>query len=138
MSVGVRVGSIVDEVGASSFFNAFFATIWGVLEPNGPGTKYPVISIEFYEGRVRADRVKRALEELKQIRRELENFPPSAVIWDYDDRTKLPPWGKNISSDITSMGNYFVSSTGRDLFDLLIEAFEDALKNKTDVTIEEI
>lgn len=49
-----------------------------------------------------------------------------------------PLGGADISSDITSMGNYFVSSTGRDLFDLLIEAFDDALKNKSDVVIEEI
>ncbi|AQQ42191.1 MULTISPECIES: Imm70 family immunity protein [Burkholderia] len=138
MSVGVRVGSIVDEVGASSFFNSFFSTIWGLLESNGPGTKFPVVSKEFYEGRVPAEHVGQGLEELKKIREELNNFPPSSVIWDYEDRAKQPPWGADISSDITSMGNYFVSSTGRDLFDLLIEAFDDALKNKADVVIEEI
>ncbi|MBN3737993.1 MULTISPECIES: Imm70 family immunity protein [Burkholderia] len=138
MSVGVRVGSIVDEVGASSFFNSFFATIWGLLEPNGPGTKYPIVSREFYEGRIPPEHVEKALEELKEIRNELEKFPPTAVIWDYDDRSKQPPWGKDISSDITSMSNYFVSSTGRDLFELLVEAFDDAVKNKSEVTIEEI
>ncbi|MGU3776432.1 Imm70 family immunity protein [Burkholderia metallica] len=137
MSVGVRVGAIVDEVGASSFFNSFFSTIWGLLEPDGPGTKFPVVSNEFYEGRVPAEHVEQALEELKKIREELNNFPPSSVIWDYDGRAKQPPWG-DISSDIISLGNYFVSSTGRDLFDLLIEAFDDALKNKADVVIDEI
>ncbi|WP_205184070.1 MULTISPECIES: Imm70 family immunity protein [Burkholderia] len=138
MSVGVRVGSIVDEVGASSFFNSFFSTIWGLLEPKGPGTKYPVVSSEFYEGSVSAQHVEKALEELRAIREELKNFPPTAVIWDYEDRSKQPPWGSDISSDITSMSNYFVSSTGRDLFDLLIEAFDDAKQNKSDVAIEEV
>ncbi|MBF5012569.1 Imm70 family immunity protein [Burkholderia pseudomultivorans] len=138
MSVGVRVGSIVDEVGASSFFNSFFSTIWGLLEPDGPGTRFPVVSKEFYEGRVPAEYVEQALDELKAIRERLSNFPPSSVIWDFEDRTKQPPWGTDISADITSMGNYFVSSTGRDLFDLLIEAFDDAKQSKSDVTIEEI
>ncbi len=36
------------------------------------------------------------------------------------------------------MSNYFVSSTGRDLFDLLIESFDDAKQNKSDVAIEEV
>lgn len=75
MSVGVRVGSIVDEVGASSFFNSFFSTIWGLLEPDGPGTRFPVVSKEFYEGRVPAEHVEQALDELKAIRERLSNFP---------------------------------------------------------------
>ena len=102
MSVGVRVGSIVDEVGAPSFFNSFFSTIKGLLEPAGAGTRFPVISNDFYEGRVPAERVKVAIGELKTIREELAKFSPSAVIWDLDDQTKEPPWGRNISADIIS------------------------------------
>lgn len=50
MGVGVRVGSIVSEVGAASFLNALFSTIVGLLEPDGRGSRFPVISINFYEG----------------------------------------------------------------------------------------
>lgn len=40
----------------------------------------------------------------------------SKVIWDIDDMTKMPPWGKNISKDITDLSNYFVTSDGKDFF----------------------
>jgi hypothetical protein len=136
MSVGVRVGSIVDEVGSPSFFNAFFSTIAGRLEPAGAGTRFPVVSVDFYDGRVPADKVEEAIDELMRIREELASFPPTAVIWDIDDPEATPPWGDRISPDITSMANYFVSSTGRDLFELLLEAFDDAKRQNADVTIE--
>ncbi len=31
-----------------------------------------------------------------------------------DDLFKQPPWGKNISNDITNLSNYFVTSDGED------------------------
>jgi len=49
-------------------------------------------------------------------------MPPSQVVWDIEDRNAQPPWGKNIAPIITNLRNYFVSSTGRDLFSLLEEA----------------
>ncbi|MCX7113287.1 MAG: Imm70 family immunity protein [Proteobacteria bacterium] len=138
MSVGVRVGSIVDEVGASSFFNAFFSTITALLEQNKPSLRFPQISISFYKGKVEVENIEKAVNELREIKQEFAKYPPSSVVWDLEDRTKQPPWGKNISPDITSMENYFVSSTGRDLFDLLLEAFEYAEKKSLPVSIEEI
>jgi len=136
MSVGVRVGSIVSEVGASSFFNSFFSTIKGLLEPAGAGTRFPAISIDFYDGYVPVDRINDAMVELEKIQGELAKFPPSSIIWDYDDRSKIPPWGDNINPNITSMANYFVTSAGRDLFNLLFEIFDYAKRKKMDVTIE--
>ena len=46
------------------------------------------------------------------------------MIWDIEDRAKIPPWGSDISTDVTNLANYFVTSTGRDLIDLLKEALE--------------
>ena len=136
MSVGVRVGSIIDEVGAPSFFNAFFSTVTGLLEPAGTGTRFPVIGIDFYAGRVSADKVGAAIDELTGIRAALASFPPTAVVWDIDDPEASPPWDGDISPHITSMANYFVSSAGRDLFELLLEAFQYAKEQNLDVTIE--
>jgi hypothetical protein len=138
MPIGVRVGSIISEIGASSFFNSFFSTIKGLLEPAGAGTRFPVISDHFYDGCIPANKVNGAIAELGVIKAELSKFPPSAVIWDIDDRSQEPPWGSDISSDITSMGNYFVTSTGRDLLDTLFEMFEYAKKKGFDVTIEDV
>lgn len=136
MSVGVRVGSIIDEVGTPDFFNAFFSTVKGLLEPAGAGTRFPVVSMDFYDGCVPAGKVATAIDELQRIRAALAPFPPTAVIWDIDDPDASPPWGEAISPHITSMANYFVSSTGRDLFELLLEAFQYAKEQNLDVTIE--
>lgn len=46
--------------------------------------------------------------------------------------------GNDISPDISSMANYFVSSTGRDLLGLLFESFEYAQRKNYDVSIENV
>ncbi|MGQ0656380.1 MAG: Imm70 family immunity protein [Betaproteobacteria bacterium] len=53
-----------------------------------------------------------------------------------ENRAARPPWGERISADITNLGNYLVSSTGRDVFELLEEAFLAAADEKTDAVIE--
>ncbi|RQR79226.1 hypothetical protein DIE11_17720 [Burkholderia sp. Bp9012] len=68
MSIGIRVGPIVSEIGAPSFFNSFFSTIQGLLEPEGAGTRFPVISGEFYDGCVSENRlIKHLLDTLFEM-----------------------------------------------------------------------
>ena len=57
------------------------------------------------------------LEDIATIRAELSEIGPEKVIWDYDDRSKRPPWGDDIASSITSLGDYFVTSGGEDLIE---------------------
>jgi len=135
MTIGIRVGSIVNEIGAPSFLNAFFSTVAGLLENDDPGTRFPLVSNDLYEGHIEADKIAGALAEIQIIRDELMHYPPTAVIWDIEDRAKSPPWGSRIAPTITSMGNYFVSSTGRDLFELLNETLQHALKHQYAVDI---
>jgi len=138
MGVSVKVGSIATEVGASSFLNAFFSTVAVLLEDDQPGKRFPTISHDFYQGQVDAEQVAQAIDELKRIQAELAKHPPTAVVWDREDRTLRPPWGEKISSHITSMTNYFVTSSGRDLMGVLLEVFDHALKTKKAVEIAEI
>ena len=126
MSVGIRVGSIVDEIGTADFLHAFFSTLSVRLEPDGWGSRFPALLNRLYQGRLEAADAAAALKELDQAKAELIHFPPTAVVWDVENKSAKPPWGDNISSHITSLANYFVSSTGRDLFDLLGEALQAA------------
>jgi hypothetical protein len=125
MSVGIKVGRVISEIGASDFFHAFFSTVSGNLEAHGWGTRFPVVMRKIYEGEIGSLDADVALSELDQISQELSNLPVSAIIWDIDDRSKPPPWGKNIAADITNMSNYFDTSTGRDLIFTLKEALEE-------------
>ncbi|MCP2040702.1 hypothetical protein L1281_001291 [Neisseria sp. HSC-16F19] len=134
MMVGIKVGSIVDEVGSASFLNCFFSTVTALLEDGKRGARFPILSC-FYQGYVHANKVGHLLGEVRVVRDELKKYPPTAVVWDLDDRSVLPPWGGNISADIKSMADYFVTSTGRDLFDLMFEALDEACEKNIDVTI---
>lgn len=125
MTVGLKLGSITDEVGTSQFLHAFFSTISGNLEPNGWGTRFPVLLNKLYQGELKQGDAEVALAELQRIEAELRKLPPSKVIWDIEDLTLSPPWGSDISADITSLANYFVTSTGRDLIGVVREILEE-------------
>lgn len=125
MTVGIHLGSITDEIGSSDFLLSFFSTISGNLEPDGWGTRFPMLMEKLYRGELRQGDAEAVLEELDTVSRELAELPPSRVIWDYEDRSKMPPWGDNIADTITDLSNYFVTSGGRDLIPILREIFEE-------------
>lgn len=136
MAVELRAGSVVWPVGTSDFLHAFFSTIAARLEPEGWGTRFPAVMKTLYSGQIGGEEAARALAELDQIREELRAFPPSEVVWDYEDRSKRPPWGDDIAATITDLGNYFVTEDGRDLFEVLGEAVGYAARSEYPVVIE--
>ena len=48
------------------------------------------------------------------------------------------PWGNNISSDITDLSNYFITSDGEDLITIMFHAIDKAIELKSDIIIESI
>lgn len=125
MAVGLKLGSITDEIGTSDFFHAFFSTVSGNLETGGWGSRFPIVMDKLYQGELQQSDAIAALAEIKEIEFELSKLPVDRVIWDIEDQTKTPPWGDNIADTITDLSNYFVTSTGRDLIPLLIEMIEE-------------
>lgn len=125
MTVGLRLGSITDEVGSEGFFHSFFSTISGNLEVDGWGGRFPVLLNGLYQGELHQKDAASALAELDVVEIEFAKYPPEAVIWDIGDRSKTPPWAGRISSDITDLSNYFVTSTGRDLIPMIRECLEE-------------
>lgn len=123
MAVGLKVGSIIDEIGSEDFLHAFFSTIAARLEPRW-GERFPMLMTRLYRSELSHEDASAALTELATIRSELARFKPDQVVWDIDDRSKLPPWGSRIAPAITNLSNYFVTSTGRDLIATLQEAIE--------------
>lgn len=117
--VSLYVGDQSQEVGAASFFLCFTSTVSVNLEPLGPGTRFPVLVRKFASGVVAPSELGALRVELQTIQQELSRLPPDKVVWDIKHRDKLPPWGANISPAITSLGNYFVTSAGEDLFKVL-------------------
>jgi hypothetical protein len=125
MTIGLKLGNITDEIGTGDFVHCFFSTISGNLEPDGWGTKFPALLCVLYQGELAQKDSITALDELETIETGLARLPPEKVIWDIDDRRKIPPWENNISADITNLSNYFITSTGRDLIQLVRECLEE-------------
>jgi len=125
MAVGFKLGSITDEVGSSQFLHAFFSTISGNLEPNGWGSRFPVLMNKLYQGELQQVDAAAALAELTAVEAELAKLSPSKVIWDIENESLTPPWGRDISEDITNLAHYFVTSTGRDLLQITKEIIHE-------------
>lgn len=135
MAVGFKIDFLFYQIGHGDFLHSFFSTISYHLEPDGWGTKYPYLLKHLYNGKLFWSDVPKAMKEVEEIRSRLEQFNPKDVVWDIEDLSKKPPWGDKISNDITNLSNYFVTSDGRDLFDVLLKALQDSLSEKTDIEI---
>lgn len=138
MAVGFKVKFYWYQVGNGEFLNSFFSTVAYHLEDMQWGSRFPAIMNELYRGQLDLKNVDQAMEELSTIKKELQNFSPDKVIWDIEDLSKQPPWGNNISKDITSLSNYFVTSEGDDLLQLLYHALKKAKEVNSAVEIKVI
>ena len=138
MSVGFTVKYYWYQIGTGDFLHSFFSTIAYNLEDGKWGSKYPVIMNELYSGDLKSNRIELAIEELDLIVPELRKLKPNKVVWDIEDLTKQPPWGDNISSEITDLSNYYVTSDGADFITILRHPLEKGIKIHADVKIENI
>ena len=57
------------------------------------------------------------------------------MVWEIEDLSKQPPWGNNISKDITDLSNYFVTSDGDDFLKIFMHTMH-ALKKAKDLNCE--
>lgn len=136
MAVGFYVDPCFYLIGSGDFLNSFFSTIYIKLEDSFWGSKYPLIMNELYNGRLEKDNVPQAQKELQQIKEALAKLPPTEVVWDFEDLSLSPPWGNDISEEITNMAEYFVTSDGKNLIDVLEKALKTAIELEDGLSID--
>lgn len=136
MAIGLSVGINYYSIGTSDFFHSFFSTISYYLEPDGWGTKYPLLTKDLYQGKLGCAKSSEARANLLEIQYLLKTFSPDKVIWNIDNLSQRPPWGNNINPDITNLSNYFVTNDGKDLFEVLNSAIEYSIINQIDILVE--
>lgn len=122
-------------IGTADFLHSLFSTVCGRLENGKWGSRYPYLMNELYQGMLSAEHLAAGAEELVQIKKNLARFAPNQVIWDIDDRSLTPPWGDNISEDITDLSNYFVTSEGEDFLAVSSAALDKARELNVPLTI---
>ena len=122
-------------IGTADFLHSFFSTVCGRLENGKWGSRFPHLMNELYQGVLPVKHLAAGTEELSQIKQELAQFAPDQVILDIDDRSLTPPWGDNISDDITDLSNYFVTSEGEDFLSVFAAALDKARELNVPLTI---
>ncbi len=125
-------------IGTADFLHAFFSTVCGRLKNGKWGSRFPHLMNELYQGVLPVKHLAASTEELSQIKQELAQFAPDQVIWDIDDRSLTPPWGDNISDDITDLSNYFVTSEGEDFLSVFAAALDKAQQRNASLKIQTI
>ena len=125
-------------IGTADFLHAFFSTVCGRLENGKWGSRFPHLMNELYQGVLPVKHLAAGTEELSQIKQELAQFAPDQVIWDIDDRSLTPPWGDNISDDITDLSNYFVTSEGEDFLSVFAAALDKAQQRNASLKFQTI
>ena len=114
------------QIGSGDFLFSIFSTVAYNLENQKWGSKFPMIMNELYQGELNSTHIPEATNELEQIEQGLAKLSPDKVIWDIENLSAQPPWGTNISSDITNLSNYFVTSDGEDFITVFKHALEKA------------
>ena len=138
MAVGFKVKFYWYQIGHGDFLYSFFSSVAYHLENGDWGSRFPVIMNELYQGKIERENLDNAIEELNVIRKELQAFSPDKVIWDIEDLSKQPPWGSDISKNITDLSNYFVTSDGNDFLSVFLCALEKAKEIGTKLEIKSI
>ena len=138
MATAFTVKYYIYTIGTADFLNAFFSTVCGRLENGKWGSRFPHLMNELYQGVLPVKHLAAGTEELSQIKQELAQFAPDQVIWDIDDRSLTPPWGDNISEDITDLSNYFVTSEGEDFLSVFAAALDKAQQRNASLKIQTI
>lgn len=124
--VGFKVKYYWYQIGSGDFLFSFFSTVAYNLEKQKWGSQFPVIMNELYQGELNSTHIPEAINELEQIKQGLAKLAPDKVIWDIENLSAQPPWGTNISKDITNLSNYFVTSDGEDFITVFNRALGKA------------
>lgn len=127
MTIAMKQGSVVTEIGPGGLLHSLFSTVAVHLENGEWGLEFPLIMNKFYQGSLPSDDVDAAIIEMQRIKNGLKLLTPDKVIWDIEDIRKDPPWGKSFGPHVKSMADYFVTTTGRNLVNEILDNL-DSLK----------
>lgn len=124
MTIAMKQGSVITEIGPGSLLHSLFSTIAVRLEGGKWGSRFPFVLNKLYQGKLAQGDAMTAIAEMTQIRKLLAEVAPSQVVWDIDHLEQAPPWGDSVGGHVKNMANYYVTTTGRNLVDEIIDNLE--------------
>ena len=136
MTIGFVVNDDAFEVGSPDFLKGVFSTVSYHLEPGGWGSKYPEIMHDLYHGKLASAKAEKALADLHSIRQSLRAIRPVKIIWDIDNPAAPAPWGDAAIPVDRDLSNCFMTSNGKNVFEVLSICLEGLASQGGELTIE--
>lgn len=115
-------------IGPGGLLHALCSTIAVKLENGVWGSRFPLIQNELYQGELASQNARNAMDEAQTIKRELGALAPTELVWDIERPDAAPPWGDDVGAHVSNMAHYFVTSTGRNLVDEIIDNLESQIE----------
>lgn len=128
MTIAFRQGAVLTIIGPGGLLHALCSTIAVKLENGVWGSRFPLILNALYQGELAPQHARAAMQEAQAIKRELAALAPSEVVWDIEKPGAAPPWGDDVGAHVSNMAHYFVTSTGRNLVDEIIDNLESQIE----------
>lgn len=117
-----------------ALFHAFFSSITFHCETLGWGARYPFLK-RLFRGKLAADEILSAIEELQDAKKILSKIKPEEIIWDISNTQKKPDSNEGGNYQAAHLAEFFVTEEGEDLFELLEVTLENALAMRDGVQL---
>ncbi len=111
------------EIKVREILHALFSTVSHNLEPNGWGTRFPILFNQIYLGKLYPTNTREALKEIQVVRHELKSVSTANIIWCIQNPEKGVPSSYRYNKQTKTSADWFLTTTGRDF---LLE-IEDSL-----------
>lgn len=124
----------VINVGTNDILFSLYSTVMVKLKNN-----YSELSdaISFFQtGKCKYDNALNCARQINLIRDKLSQISPDDSVYDMNDMSKEAPWKGKLSPIITSCGNMFTTTDGKDLLYEMVCIMTYSYHSKVDVQIE--
>ena len=121
------------NVGSSDILFALYSTIVVRLEKKQKNIAHAIAFLK--SGKSDPKEALETAREFNIIRDALSQISPEELVFDMRDLSKKAPWINNISPVVTSCGNLFTTSDGKDLLFEIVSIFTYAYYSGTTISI---
>jgi hypothetical protein len=122
MSKLLRVGAETFDLGPPAIMEGLFATISYRLEPDGRGSRFPIVMNRLYAGRLGPADLSAACRELEEIETGLASLPSDRAVWSFSDLRRRDDSRLPVNHAARNVRDYFVAGDGRPLVTVLRDA----------------
>ncbi|MBR4915353.1 MAG: hypothetical protein IKZ42_08755 [Clostridiales bacterium] len=124
----------VIDIGSTDILFSLYSTIMIRLKKSHSELSE---AISFFQtGECKCDNAIECARQINLIRDKLSQINPNDAIYDMNDLSKEAPWKGKMSRVVTSCGNMFTTSDGKDLLFEIVSILTYSYYHNVDVSIE--